>query len=33
MTLRGHEAVVAAVTFSPDGTMLATGSHNGEIKL
>ena len=32
-TLDGHEGWVAAVAFSPDGTILATGSHDQTIKL
>ena len=33
MTLSGHAAPVHAAAFSPDGTILATGSHDGAIKL
>jgi len=32
-TLSGHKGFVASVTFSPDGTMLASGSYDDTIKL
>jgi WD40 repeat protein len=32
-TLSGHARWVAGVAFRPDGTLLATGSHDGTIKL
>ena len=32
-TLTGHQGVVAAVAFSPDGSLLATGSWDGTAKL
>ena len=32
-TLKGHADVVWSVSFSPDGTLLASGSGNGTIKL
>ena len=32
-TLEGHTDVVEAVAFSPDGTRLASGSHDGTAKL
>jgi WD40 repeat protein len=32
-TLRGHEAAVASVEFSPDGTRIASGSYDRTIKL
>jgi len=32
MTLQGHTSGVAAVTFSPDGKTLVTGSADGEVK-
>ena len=33
VTLGGHEGWVAALAFSPDGSLLATGSHDQTIKL
>ena len=32
-TLRGHEDNVSSVTFSPDGTRLASGSSDATIRL
>ncbi len=31
--LKGHEEAVHGLAYSPDGTILATGSHDGAIKL
>ncbi len=33
LTLNGHSALFHAIAFSPDRTILATGSHDGAIKL
>jgi WD40 repeat protein len=32
-TLTGHEDIVSRVTFSPDGQLLASASHDNTIKL
>ncbi len=32
-TLDGHERGVATVVFSPDGTLLASGSWDGTIRI
>jgi WD40 repeat protein len=33
MTLQGHSSMVWSVAFSPDGSLLASGDNDGEIKL
>jgi WD40 repeat protein len=33
LTLRGHSATVNALSFTPGGTLLASGSLDGTIKL
>ncbi|WP_437932444.1 pentapeptide repeat-containing protein [Sorangium sp. So ce291] len=32
-SLRGHEAPISAVAFSPNGTLLASASHDGTVRL
>jgi len=33
LTLRGHEARISTVAFSPDGATLATASWDGTVRL